>query len=468
MITIDVLPDDALLAIFDYCVVIFRYSDERNTGSFFDMKRVTESWQLLVHVCRRWRGLVFGSPRRLNLQLYSIPRTSARNSLDVWPPLPLLIWCNYRETETDNAIAELDHSDRIRQISLHRLTTSHIEKLCMAMQVPFPELECLSLTFESSCGPVLPDSFLDGSAPCLRSLEFIGIPFPGLPKILLSATHLHTLWLTNIPHLGYISPEVMVTCLSVLISLQDLQLGFQSPQSCPDQDIRYPHPLTRSVLPALRHFSFKGVNEYLEDLVSLIDAPRLHDLLISLFNDIHFDTPELNKFLSRTSTLGDNNVTHITFYSHEALVWFESGRLPHYRMIKVSILCQVPDWQLSSLAQICSLSFHLPLTTEKLYIHERLDSPSDWNGVIENTEWLDLLLPFTAVKNLYLSKKIATHIARALHELTGTTEVLPALQNIFLEGFRPSEPVQEDIARFISARRLTNPAIAVSNVSGKV
>ena len=107
---------------------------------------------------------------------------------------------------------------------------------------------------------------------------------------------------------------------------------------------------------------------------------------------------------------------------------------------------------------------HLLLTIENLYIDERLDSPSDWKDDIENAEWLDLLLPFTAVKNLYLSKKIATHLAPALKELTGgrTTEVLPALQNVLLEGFDPSEPVQEGIAQFISARQLANHTIGVS------
>jgi hypothetical protein len=83
---------------------------------------------------------------------------------------------------------------------------------------------------------------------------------------------------------------------------------------------------------------------------------------------------------------------------------------------------------------------------------------------IENTEWLELLLPFTAVKNLYLSKQFSPRIAPALQELTGgrTTEVLPALQNVLLEGFQPSEPVQEGIAQFISARQLTNHPVAIS------
>jgi hypothetical protein len=101
---------------------------------------------------------------------------------------------------------------------------------------------------------------------------------------------------------------------------------------------------------------------------------------------------------------------------------------------------------------------------ENLYIYEYLHSRSLWKDDIENTEWLDLLFLFTAVKNLYLSKQFSPRIARALQELTGgrATEVLPALQNVLLEGFQPSEPVQEGIARFISARQLTNHPVAIS------
>jgi hypothetical protein len=133
-------------------------------------------------------------------------------------------------------------------------------------------------------------------------------------------------------------------------------------------------------------------------------------------------------------------------------------------MDEVKILCQVSDWQLSSLAQICNLSLHLFFTMENLYMYENLYSSPNGKDDIENAEWLDLLLPFTAVKNLYLSKQFLPRIAPALLELTGerTTEVLPALQNVFLEGFQPSEPVPEGITRFISARRLTNHPVAIS------
>ena len=374
------------------------------------------------------------------------------------------------KTSVDNVIAELEHSDRVYQIDLNCHTTSQIEKLWTAVQMPFPMLAVLYLSLGGlPYGLVLPDSFLGGSAPRLQYLALVAVPFSGLSNLLLSATHLVQLYLRDIPHSGYISPEAMATCLSVLTGLETLQLEFESPQSCPDQENRRSHPPTRSILPALISFSFKGVNEYLEDLVSLIDSPRLYLLSTSFFNDVDFNTPELNQFIGRTptGTLGAYDEARLIFHSREAQVRLcqSQPERSHHRMAEVKILCQVSDWQLSSLVQICTLSLHPFLTMENLYIHGDLYSPPKWMDDIENTEWLDLLLPFTAVKNLYLSKQFSPRIALALQELTGgrTTEVLPALQNVILEGSQPPEPVQEGIAQLISARRLTNHPVATSD-----
>jgi hypothetical protein len=80
--------------------------------------------------------------------------------------------------------------------------------------------------------------------------------------------------------------------------------------------------------------------------------------------------------------------------------------------------------------------------------------------------WLDLLRSFIAVKNLYLSEEFVPRIAPALQELVGgrTTEVLPVLENIFLEGFWPStgRPLQGDIENIVAARLLTSRPVAVS------
>jgi hypothetical protein len=147
VVTIDILPDDVLLAIFDFYVV--PYQDIFLAGVMFSGQvflRKMESWQSLVHVCRRWRCLVFGSPRRLNLQLFCKPGISERKSLDVWPALPLLIEGHVSEMSVGNIIAELEHNDRILQIYLDCYPTSQFGKLWTAMQVPFPELEVLHLS----------------------------------------------------------------------------------------------------------------------------------------------------------------------------------------------------------------------------------------------------------------------------------------------------------------------------------
>ena len=54
---------------------------------------------------------------------------------------------------------------------------------------------------------------------------------------------------------------------------------------------------------------------------------------------------------------------------------------------------------------------------------------------IENTLWLELLYPFTAVTKFELSEQVAQCIVPALQELVGdrTIEVLPALESIILK-----------------------------------
>src|SRR5258708_1318744 len=213
-------------------------------------------------------------------------------------------------------------------------------------------------------------------------------------------------------------------------------------------------------------FAFKGDNKYLEDLLARIDAPRLHRLWIEFFYNflkhIFVATPQLIQFIGRTLTLKPPNEAQVGFISDTA--WFRlQSPAPNFEEVKVGISCREPGWQLSALAQICTLFLRFLSTAESLYIDD-LGMRVGWKDDIENTEWLQLLLPFTAVKNLYLPKQFGPRIAPALQELTGgrMAEVLPTLQNIFLEGFQPSESVQEGIGHFISSRQLTNPPITIS------
>jgi hypothetical protein len=362
----------------------------------------------------------------------------------------------------DNIIAALELSNRVCIISLLDVSSSLLETLLAAVQEPFPELTHLWLG--SYGGPVIPDSFLGGSAPRLQHLSLDGILFPGLPKLFLSATHLVDLRLENIPHSGYISPEAMVAILSTSTSLQYFSLQFQSPQSFPDQESRRPPRLTRSVLPVLTTLSFKGVCDYLEYFVALIDAPRLNCMYITFFNQIIFDTPQFIQFINRTPTLKPPEKAHVGFGGGVAMVNLLSPT-SGFGGLYVQIPCIELDWQVSSLEQVCTSSFPPLSALEDLYIYKDPILRPDWQDNIENELWLELLHPFPTVRNLYLCNEFAPRIVRALQELVGvrTTEVLPNLRTVFLKELRSSGPVEEGIRQFVAARQVTSRPIAVSH-----
>jgi hypothetical protein len=466
------LPDDVLLKIFDFYVD--EDVDEDMDENFEPSeKQIIEVWITLAHVCRRWRSVLFQSPRRLNLRLLCAQKTPAKDSLNIWPPLPLIIRTIYDvddEPSVENIIAALEHNDRVCQIDLGLLTSSqlgHVTHLA-AMQKPFPELTDLRLgLYGFEPAPILPDSFLGGTAPRLRSLDLHAVPFPGLPKLLLSATHLVDLSLYEIPLSGYIPPEAMATSLSALTSLVFLRLQFRYPRSPPAPGSRRlrPPPLPRSILPSLTEILFKGDSEYLEVILARIDAPRLNELHIVFFNQnqIIFDTPQLFQFISRIPTMRALEKCHIKFGSETISVKFPSPT-PPYAVLMVAIMCGTSEWQFSSLEQVCTSSLPPLSTLEDLYILDSRENPPLWQDDLENTLWLDLLRSFVAVKNLYISEAFVPRIAPALQELVGgrTTEALPTLENIFLERFQQSGTLHEDIEKFVAARRLTSHPVEVS------
>src|SRR6266849_1688691 len=117
--TIDMLPDNALLEIFDF---------------YLDGARI-EALITLVHVSRKWRIVVFGSPRRLNLRLDCRARTPVRETVHVWPLLPIVISGNdSQEWDVDNIIAALEHNDRVCGVELWNVPSCQMEKVLAAMQ----------------------------------------------------------------------------------------------------------------------------------------------------------------------------------------------------------------------------------------------------------------------------------------------------------------------------------------------
>ncbi|KAI9508071.1 hypothetical protein F5148DRAFT_1368020 [Russula earlei] len=445
-ITVNTLPDDVLVDIFYF------YVNDWDIG--------TSGWHALVHVCQRWRYIVLGSPRRLNLRL--VYRGIMSEMQDIWPALPVAI-CprTYSPSICENITAFLDseHRHRICAMLLFPIPVSHWERFAAAMQKPIPELTDLEISVDEGTVTSPLDAFLGGSASRLRRLVLGNCPFRGLPKLLLSAHHLVVLSLWHIPYFGYFSPQALVTALSVMSRLESLYVGFHFSLLRPD--LASPPPLTRSVLPSLTRLVFRGVHEYLEDLLAQIEVPLLNNLDIFFFMDFLFAVPQLYRLISQTESFKT---------CHKALVYTSNHaiRFSNFRETRESLGLSLATWcrdlnrQLSLLAQLCSSSLRLS-TLVQLDIVDPVDSISQLHQNVNTSQWLELLELFTAVKDLRLANQVAPHVCRALDELAEgrVAGVLPALQNIFLGGLQPTEPVPKFIEGFVAARQLSGHPVAV-------
>jgi hypothetical protein len=394
-----------------------------------------------------------------------------KEKLDVWPGLPIVV-SGYCDTITcvRNIKAALEHSDRICQIEL--MVNAHkvpAEGVFTALEKPFPVLTDLDLSQWPSVsifefGYPDPLKFL-GSSIHLRSLSLGGIAIPQFPALIASFVDLNKLRLHDIPY-GYLKPDAMATALSALTSLETLSLGFASGQRCADLGNQASqHPLPRSVIRSLFCFDFEGVSQYLEALVARIDTPVLDRLGITLFHQPTFDTTQLRWFLSRIPNMQEFDKARVKLASPNPEVWTDFSSTSDFGALRVGILSSEPERRFQCLARFFGLPFNP--TPESLYI---AGGPylGEYPWVrVENSQWLELLRPFVAVKNLHISKEVAARIAPALEELVGerATEVFPTLQKVFLEGEEENLPTHSAIMKFATVRRLSGHPIHIVSQS---
>ena len=159
---IDILTEDDLLQIFDFHL---------DSGD-------SSCWHALVHVCRRWRNIIFSSSDYLMLRLLCMPTTPVRESLHTWPPLSIIIDCDHHPTSGwDNVIAALEQNDRVYEVSLLDLSFLTLGDVREKMDHPYPELTYLELHADDVVLPELFDSFLGGYAPRLAAIRLFGVRY---------------------------------------------------------------------------------------------------------------------------------------------------------------------------------------------------------------------------------------------------------------------------------------------------
>ena len=427
--TINTLSDDDLLGIFNSyrLVSVDDYSAWR--------------WHVLVHICRRWRRIIFAYPGHLDLELVCKSRTDVKTALDIWPVLPISIQASlYDDTDEEDVIGALEYHDRIARINLRGLTQSSLDKCVALMQQPFPLLTTLYLiTINWEVAFVRTEVFMCRSAPRLKRVSLNHIQLQALPKLHSSASDLVELNLRDVQISGggYISPEAMVTCLSLLTRLRSLNIELQWGSGFSLPTNQCPPPLTPIVLPALTRFSLEGPTEYLEDLVARIEAPLLDDGHLELFGKPIFDIPRVLWFIHRTKMFKFLGTVAAHFWTSVVSLLLHSSIGP------AKFFLAFPHSELSLqnalMERICTRCPTIFSHVKRLELDGHLSSEHRWEL---STPWLGFLRPFTAMQTLHLSGKgIMPHVARALGGVAGerATEMLPSLNTLVLSSRSRSE-----------------------------
>ena len=476
----DILPDNVFLEIFDL------YLHDTTTNPSPQRKAQRQSnWQTLVHVCQRWRRIVFSSPRQLNLHLRCSNKTPVLKNLAFWPAtLPLILnysFLNHVSRDEDNIAAALLHSTRIQRISIFGKDPL-IKKVATVMRQSFPALTHLYLgqNHDPSTFPVLPRRLLGGSAPCLQHLRFKSVAFPRLPTFLLSARNLVTLQLKDIPQKGYISPEAMTGSLAVLTRLTTLSILFNDDTFTSDPQANRTDPPIQVILPALSEFHYRGGSQYLENFLAQVDTPRLNHLKIEYATD-GIEALQLSLFIERTENLKLDKFAHAKVIFYEDYSYVELGSL-HGKGSQAHLSLQFCYQQYITLQVPCMASVLGQLAGQLAVFPDTADLSTRGIHVMgpkdmDITQWRPFFRLFPTVQTLRISGAVKTSILSALEESihtqgTVTDHVFPALRLIWLaEDGDKDEAEEEDeeetpvgaIGRFLSLRQLAGHRVTVVN-----
>jgi hypothetical protein len=427
------LSDEVLLSIFRY------YLDA-----------VPRCWPRLVHICHRWRRVVFASQQELHLRLFCIPGTPVSKTLDCWPALPIAmeyggsLALNYSAPEDDvNIFAALKQSDRVSSISL-TVTTSLLSKF-YEIERPFLKLEDLILLSRGSAPLTLPTVFLWG--PRLRRLHLTRVTFPALLQLLCSCRNLVDLQLHEALNPRCFSIEVLTDALSRMGQLRSLSLHFPSAANyvSPPQ-----LPNRRIALPALTHLKFRGNSEDLERLVVKIDAPRLGDIQVTDSDKFILDLPKLRQFIDRIEM--HKSLHQARVLSSEDAISISLTQPGAPTCLKLQVFSELLSEQLSAMSRI---TLHFPaflLNVEDLHISST--RPSSREDSPYSGRWPVLINSFTGVKCLHLYGKDSTNIVRDFQGVNWRHKtVLPALHKLYLPHPGPRHaPLRGAIVSFMTSR----------------
>ena len=453
-VTIEILPDDTLLEIFDfYRLYAMRRSSRRSW-----------KWHCLAHVCRRWRHVIYTSPRRLGLEILCKSSKPIERVLRVWPTLPVVVEFRGRpqfKSLPKSVVIALRQTDRVCKIDLS-VPTPMRGSIADVMQVPFSALESIRMVSVDTPGSLVIDEFLGGSAPRLKEIHVEGfaIPFLALRRLLLSTHNLVTLELYDIPESCSFPPDSLVTILSSSDHLKELLIRFRPPASRLTTNME--PPLEHSTFPSLISLDFYGASEYLDAFVARAHMPVLNRLTTRFFNQAIFEIPHLSGLLSRLEGFKVISEAFICLMEESVTVNFctEQFGVPLWQL---SIPCRQLDWQLSFITQIFNQISPLLSSADRLIISYDISLLPFRKGDVDSAQWLEFFqsLPhFSKVQVCW--HELVPEIVHVLVNEDMAVGVLPGLTELYLDHYRESQSTIAAAKRFVATRKLAGQNIVLS------
>lgn len=215
------------------------------------------------------------------------------------------------------------------------------------------------------------------------------------------------------------------------------------------------------MLPSLASFEFWGVSEYLEELTSRIDSPRLNQIHIKYSQPpLAFQIGQLLQFVDRSEDPALALIKYADVAASDTRLKLQMYLCPVMHLARGPITVWMPfpvfERPISYVVQV----FSQPSALLSQVVHLKLaPSQCQANEDHHNNEWLLFLSRFSAIRTLHVYGRFAERLALALENATSgemATEVLPDLDLIDF-GRRPKSCIE----KFLAARQLSGHPVTL-------
>jgi hypothetical protein len=461
-----ILNDDVLLNIFYIHRLHLGLEDEEGCGDALFIRRWDRQrwWYKLAQVSQQWRRVILESPSLLDLHLVCTYGVPVADMLAHSPPLPLIIF--YQDGDREMTIEDEEgallaisplYRDRVRRIALEMPAQAHRNFITAMGRFPILEhlyIECQS---EDDASWTVPLIF---AAPNLRHIHLGHVTFSIESTILTGTTNspvgLVDLWLGGIPQFSYFSPSYILTRLSLIPQLQTLGIGFHSPPAW----LEIVFIVRHVTLPNLRVFSFLGVSDYLECLVSQINAPALTTLDVRFFDAYTLSIPHLLQMVQASENLVFNTFELSFSEGNFVDLVADSHRRRWKRPLSLRIMCKPRELQVASAVSILSALSPVLSVVEKLTLNQTGHDLSSGSIHVNRSQWRELLRIFNGVKTLYVNNQLVGALSRSLPSEDGEPPLglLPNLEELSYSG----SDVDDAFLPFINERQATGHPVRLS------